>query len=424
MCIRYRHLMVAFLSVTLAIMLTFSISAKASETRLDEAYFLETTLCKNSHYNHCRTGDSLSESTLSLRINQQKTTMHLQVHNSQADFVGELTGSAESVNVENNHGYVGVYEGLIKNNQSELWVIADVVFTDEEAFSLLTIQTSQGDYPQLAYFGELTGSLGAISSAYSEKLLETLQRETAVENQLNKLSYPLDNSNTRAVDAEIREQLVLPIRIEQTEVGELSIYHANELRNQSSTPIRMRINTDTYAMVDYLEESIGIDNEIFTAFADKVYFTVEAFSDNMQTSTSSCSPASGSRKTEIPIPYYDLINDEWTYGTFEIARYSCEIETDAYSDDSYGINAVSWTLTNTNGWPASNTDGSSTSRTGLGVCAEYGYNGTLSSDTVVVMEFRGKIRYMYISMLGSDTFTGHLTTKEAKNWTAIDILND
>lgn len=75
-------------------------------------------------------------------------------------------------------------------------------------------------------------------------------------------------------------------------------------------------------------------------------------------------------------------------------------------------------------WPASDTDGNSTSRTGVGTCAEYGYHGTLSSDTVVVMEFRGKIRYMYISMLGSDTFTGHLTTKEAKNWTAIDILND
>ena len=150
-----------------------------------------------------------------------------------------LQGEYNEVDLGYSKGFVGVYEGVMTpikgvdyalNDDGMVTVILDVIFTESEVFAVITIGcASEKNLPDIIFYGEYTDLIGKISQV----------------NANEELSYRNNNDNKKevsaSVQAECRYQGCTQIKMANKVVGSISVFHASELRNQSSMSVFQKL---------------------------------------------------------------------------------------------------------------------------------------------------------------------------------------
>lgn len=125
-------------------------------------------------------------------------------------------------------GYVGVFDGVATINGEEEQITADVNYlSDEEHFTAITIGCAGDKVPQIEFFGSFTDAISELAT------LEIKSNEELYVSSQNNNSIITDELlSTTAVDATTRLQSTGTKVSSGYETATISLYHANELRNQ------------------------------------------------------------------------------------------------------------------------------------------------------------------------------------------------
>ncbi len=382
---------------------TISASLTANSALMD-AVFIERKSCS----------DDSAESSLTLDVSPDKSAIDVALTINNTHYKATLPGQANEVAVNGLVGYIGVYEGFFINSAEKtsidsvsvaegIPVIVDVTFTDKEVFAALTIgYATEKTIPEIIFFGNLSDELGAISTEYTTKTLAAQEAKA-----MDEMVFP--SNEGKSVDGETKLQANTTIKLGNYMAGALSLFHGDELRNQGSMPVYVKVNTNSISVENYVRYGLGYGSSTVTAYPGTFDLSVGGNHNSLHILTNAYLPQNASTSVTIPIPYYLPQIGFGTVG-YHLTTSSTSASLSKYSPSSQHHNKVSWSMYRISGWSPSTFDGDYTTGTGMTGEATYTYSGHVTSDVPRTMTATGKINYRYACMVFDQLVTFNLPT--------------
>lgn len=276
------------------------------------------TVCEENTDTLSRVGVSAASAQenawAALRMNTNRTDGTLLLRYGNFTYNISLSGYVEGAA----DGYVGHYQGWFSPNSQDntfypmlykketaLLASVNAVFYQNDVFFTLVIgYIGDGCTPVTMAFGERSNGINAATASYiaaakSDQLFVEVQE--AIET----------NAESRtSIDAEVRYQKHQAVTAtggtSGLELGQVSIFHANELRNQSSTPVYVKANCRATNACTYAIDYFDIDTNSVTAAARTASFTIGLFSDEswLTIEGNDYGPVSTTNSISLRVPWF------------------------------------------------------------------------------------------------------------------------
>lgn len=321
-----------------------------------------------------------------------------------------LKGICNEVNAEETSGFVGVYEGslipvrngdFISEQSANIPIIADITFTNTEMFAILTLgYVTSTEKPVILFLGDFTESIAQVSTIHAERSLA----EVKVRNSETEMITPM------SVDGTCKYQESEAAYAGNYMVGVLSIFHADELKNQGNMSTYAKVNTRTYDMEKYIEEDIGLN--AISVYADRFDVSICGNHNSFHAVTNSYLPQDGSTSETINIPVYlgSVIGLQLI--PFELEMTSTTVSTSKYSSTSpHPNNKITWSISKLTGWNSDTFDGGYGTEKGMTVASTFTYEDNVTSDISQSMSATAVIRFQYVTMVAGKLVTHHLSSE-------------
>ena len=318
---------------------------------------------------------------------------------------------------DNAKGYVGVFDGVIENyyasytniveKDKSTRVTVDVNYlSNDENFTAITIGSAGDDIePKIIFFGEYTDSIRKLCNSKSADVIE----------KRNKANLDTSQSVPLSVDAATRFQATNTKTASGYSVATVSIYYANELRNQSSMSVYAKVNSHTSEFEDYLVDVHGFDGALSSLIVYPDSWKIETVgADKYLHSNGIMNPTESTTSVTMTFPAYLPYIGFFTFN-IPLTMNSVSISTRGVAvDPIYSNNIITWDVFKRYGWNASSMDGDYTTETGGCVMAGYTYEDNVTSNRSSVIGAYGAIRYEYVytPFLGS-SMTLHMWSDDA-----------
>ena len=333
-----------------------------------------------------------------------------------------LKGNAEKII----DGYVGIYQGYIKpaeddeilnnllqNKEDEVLVTVNVTMCDENKFFTVVIGAFSDEITPIAKaYGEYTNEINKIIKASLE------QSKTILEEEKN------DDSNDimlTAIDATTRYKASANFLKDSKLVGQVSLFHANELRNQNSMSVYAKVNSNRTNANNYAREFFGLNStKISTTMPGKVNIKIESNDALLHVDGTNYNPKTGTTKLTVPIPYY--VNG--SYNTVALNMTINSVTASTSGSSPHYNQKINWSVSKTGGMLG--IDGTYSTNTGLPTFASYKYEGSITSDKTAKLTATASIVYnVYVedSIYGTIT-TYSFTTGDKSCTSTVKILAD
>lgn len=363
------------------------------------------------------------KSYIELKIPLDKKTVELTLSYGGNVSATTLYGTYSEVKYADSVGYVAVYEGFISpipnrtlalSSDGKVPLIVDITFTDSDAFAALTLgYATETLYPDIIFFGDYSAQIANISNANAVRSLEEAQIKKIVE---------VEETTSKAVDGTCKFQGYDSIYFGSKIVGVLSVFHADELRNQGNMSTYVKINTKSTAVKNYIKDDLGFGSNTMMAYPDTFNVSVCGNNNNFHAVTNSYTPQNNSTSATINIPIYAGSVVGLQFIPLDITMSSTTVTPSKYSSSSPHLNnKISWEIYKRNGWNPNTFDGGYTSDSGMSVASTYTYEGNVTSNISRNMTSTGSIRYEYwISILGNLS-SYHLSTGTMSKTTSVTI---
>lgn len=302
------------------------------------------------------------------------------------------------------NGYVGVFDGTTFIDDVEEQITIDMLYINEKInFIAVTIGCAGDIIPQILFFGEYSDSISALSSANIKKITsERIEQH---------------NSSTireTTVDATTQFQSTRTNTANGYETVTISLYHANELRNQSSMSVYAKVNSHTASFENYLADVHGYDGlfSSLSVYPDSYMIEIAGGSKHLH-SNGIVSPTSGSTSQTLTFPAYLPAIGFFTFGV-PITMTSTAITYRGIAiSPIYNDNIIKWEVYKRSGWNASTLDGYYDEAAGGVVRAGYTFESNVTSNFDTSMGAYGQVRYeyTYTPILGASV-TLHMWTED------------
>lgn len=307
-------------------------------------------------------------------------------------------------------GYASVMDGLAFIDGAYKHVTIDMLYINEnDNFTALTIGRAGKEIPVIYFYGQFSENISSLSEQNVEKTrVEMVAESVATEND-----YPQMRSTS--VDATTRFQSTDTLTSSGYEMVTISLYHANELRNQSTMSVYAKVNSHSAAFKEYMINELGFDAWGSTLIVYPDTYTVEIIGADKYLHTDGVvTPTSNVESYDLTFYAYVPEIGIISFG-FPIITSSTSVEFRGIATDPvYNNNIVSWNVYRQYGWNSWDMDGYYDDPEGGVVYARYTYEGNVTSNTRVSIGAYGSVRYEYIytNIFGS-SMTLHLWTDEA-----------
>lgn len=299
------------------------------------------------------------------------------------------------VNEITENGFVGIFEGTINENTP---VLSNLTYTEEEIFMTLTIGYLGTEEFETAFFGIDSNTINEIDNLNAQKFINQ-QKKIEENDNLNKTNI-YDDINLQAIDASTRYQGGRTLNLGGLKAIELSIYHANELKNQNSMKISAKVNTQSTNIASYLKNNVYTTATAVVPQPDKFTISILGNNSTFDIIGNSCTPASGVNSFTMYIPYYTATTGFGTFGV-PIKTSSTSITTSKEGGASYA-NKAQWELSkNLGGWPAANFNGDKGTKTGMAVTLDMHHSGTMTSSLKKPISCTTKVRFYVNASIGN-----------------------
>lgn len=359
-----------------------------------------------------------SNSTIYLCVSPDKDNVDFRLYVDES-IIRETTlkGTYNTIDSNNVSGYVAVYEGFISpipNHQFGLTqdemlpIIADVTFSDNDMFAVLTIGYATEQYnPYVFYYGDFTDSIKLISEENAKsKLTESRirQLQDIAESEEQSEEDPL------RIDATCKYKGTTAAYMGSHKAGVLSVFHADEMINTGVMSTYVKVNTKSANVQDYLEDDLGFGSSIVTVYPDTFNISINGNHNNMHAVTNSYLPQNNSTSATIDIPVYAPIIG-LQFVSYNIIMSSTTVTPSKYSNSSpHPNNILTWNIYRQNGWNPWDYDGSHSTSTGMTVQATYTYAGNVLGVITRSLTSTGSIRYEYLHEINGSYQTLHIST--------------
>ncbi len=335
---------------------------------------------------------------------------------------GQYTGIALSETM----GYVGVYEGFLVPVDGEggpsIPVIADITFTSEEMFTILTL--GHFDDPEnfnTLYFGPRSEKIEEISCIYAEAVIAKQAEESKDEvNSDNDLAEPI----SARINAKPEFWGSTSKYANNYSVGHLSLFHAPELYNNQDINIIVKLNSDCIGAKNAIAaQGVTPGYTVAYAYPDTLYFSINSRSNDFHMQADHWTPKEGSTSFAFEIPFYTKALGFQTISA-TLKTSTTKVTTSKIGTGNNSRNCIAWELwKNLGGWQNPSLDGDYTTSTGFSVEGIYKYAGNISQTHVETFSVTGALRYEYI-LLGnsSSTLTQHFKTQNMTLTSSVKVF--
>jgi hypothetical protein len=366
-----------------------------------------------------KTSDSTIQS-ISLKfdsLSSKGTSGELVFNTMKGSYSAKLSGYFEHFKDAN--GYVGVFDGILydyyaltekdNNEPSITRVTVDVNYISaEDNFTAITIGAAGADVePTISFFGEYSDSIGKLCE---QKRIDVLNKRSSVLQD-----SAVSSNEPLSVDAATRFQSTATKTASGYSVATISIYYANELRNQSSMSVYAKVNSHTADFKDYLADVHGYDGALSSLIVYPDSWMIETVgADKYLHSNGVINPTASTTSVTLTFPAYLPYIGFFTFN-IPLTMTSVSIATRGVAGSPiYSDNIITWDVFMRNGWNASTMDGDYTTETGGCVMVGYTYEDNVTVNRSSSMGAYGAIRYEYVytPFMGS-SITLHMWSDDA-----------
>lgn len=415
------------ISMTLALLLCFPMPVIAVAVEENNDSFVSGTLTENNNIlysdsnDHARLdrSDSVISNFVTIAISSDMKFVHIEGIHQGVQYSIDLPGSATEVVVDELVGFVGVYDGFVvfdNVNDSAIYVVADVIFTDSEIFAAIGFGVaSDTSTPDVSFYGTLTNSLSTISTAYSKRISEIGNDELFESNWAPNKAVRSVSDLTE--DSKYQGQVEITGGEEDDYVfGYISVFHSNEIKDTGVSSFHIKVNTNTANVLNYVREELGykyINNNAYSAQPDRFIISATLNHTTLFFLPDSHTPKNGQKTFTLPIPIIKFGNN---FSITEVSSVEMEFVTSEtavvcspYFNNTIDIHKIEWTMNSTFGFNSNYYDGNVSSGTGMLVAATVSYDGGTSTFYTSVTS-RAAIRYRYYIDTAGTILTLHFTT--------------
>ena len=347
---------------------------------------------------------------LSVKINNNTKSLNLT-----GDVEVTIYGEIDEVEDE---GFVGIFEGMIND---EIPINADVTYTDEETFLILTIGYLGTDIFETAMFGSYSESLATINETkYNVDMRDFEAMASSVSNFYDSNDEGL--VETQAVDATNRLQGSTSLYyVSGKPVSTLSVYHANQIRNQSNTKIYAKVNTNQANIKSYLKNYVYTSATNVGAIPDTFKIKITGKHSSFDMINNSCSPGNNTTTATISVPYLNA-SGGISLTSMTITTSKTTVTTSRYTSGG-GLNVAEWNIYKNLGWTdVSQFEGSQSSSKGMTASLNMQYAGTVSSNVSRSITCNGSTRWIANVLIGGDITQYHFQTGTMTVNTSVTIV--
>lgn len=345
------------------------------------------------------TDDLLGEDStiyLSISPNKENAILRFEIDD---EIIRETTlyGTYNTIETNNELGYIAVYEGEILPipnceyslaEDEKVPIIVDVTFSDKDMFAVLTLGFATDNYnPNIMFFGNFTDEIKRISKKYADTKMPKF-------GSANQPDTYESNDDPLRIDATCKYKGTNEVYMGSHKAGALSVFHADEMENTGNMSVYAKVNTKSANVKDYLENDLGFSS-IAVVYPDTFNISICGNHNNMHAVTNSYLPQNNSTSATISIPaYLPVIGLQFI--PYSIIMSSTTITPSKYSDSSIHLNnRLTWNIYRQNGWNPWDFDGSHSTSTGMTVQSTYTYEGNVLGVITRSMTSTGSIRYEY-----------------------------
>lgn len=359
-----------------------------------------------------------SWAVLDVDANLTTASIYLKINNHIYNF--DVFGSAEAVGP----GHVGFYQGylepdeddllmqsLLRPDSSGILVSVNAVICGEDTFFTLVIGIiANNQNPIVKAYGTRTNVIDNIIKAHAKN------KEDFYKANLYDYDEAESSNVTQAsVDALTRYQSRKSIYDSSYRVvGEVSLFHANELRNQGSMSVYAKVNSNTKNANAYARNYFGLtSNDISVVYPTKVELSVSSNDKYLHIDGINYAPTDETKRITVSVPFY--LN-----GSFDVVDTNMTISSvDATTSGSapYYNQNVKWITRHSLGLVG--LDGSYSSKHGLPGFASYKYEGTVRAPKNATLTASAYIMYtVYVEDATYGTLSEYTFTTETKSCTS------
>lgn len=334
-----------------------------------------------------------------------------------------LQGVYDEVVIQNEVGYVGVYEGFISpienrnlavDSNGQLPIIADITFTDTDIFAVLTLGYASGNKnPDILFYGNYSMKIADVSNTNAIQALAEVEKENI---------YKSETATPMSVDTTCKYQGCDDVYFGSQMAGVLSVFHADNIRSGGSMTTYVKVNTKSSLVESYIENGLAYGSNTMAAYPDKFNISISGNDNGLHVATNSYAPQNNTTSSTINIPVYlgPILGSQTV--PFSITMSSTTVTASSYSGSSqHPNNKLSWEIYKRNGWNPDTFDGGYTTKTGMSVAATYMYEGNVTTSYTRSMTATGSIRYEYWVMIMGNLSAHHLSTGVMSKTTNVTI---
>ena len=331
-----------------------------------------------------------------------------------------LSGGSNLIETNGCIGYVGVYEGLmlpaLERNLSTdengfVHVTLDIIYTEAEAFAVLTIGDPTETYnSEIIFYGEFTPVIADVSSENAKRAKAEKTRN-------------IEEPSVPRINASPKYQGSSSTYMGSHKAGELSVVHADELSNQGVMTTSAKVNSQSASVKSYLSGDMGYGSLVSLVYPDDFKISMCGYDNYLHAVTNSYLPQEGFTTATIPLPVYGGPVIGLQFISINVTMSSTTVTRSRYTNSSPSDNnRLAWEMYKLHGWNASDYDGDYSTGTGMAATASYTYEGDMSSSFSRSMYFTGQIRYEYwVTIMGTMTAL-HLSTSTMGRMTSVTIF--
>jgi hypothetical protein len=335
-------------------------------------------------------------------------------------------------------GYVGGLNGLIYNDRPATYrngleryvnneyymqrVVLDINYIPKSGdnFSTLTIGSIGQTVPTILFFGDYTDALQKITAKYI-KISNTRSAASDIKTDTEVTAY--------AVDGDLRFQSKAYVNTSNGYVACVSLYHANELRNQGNMTVAAKVNSNSLNFRNYLKYSLGFNVPGSTIITYPDSFNIEIVgADGKLHSTRSVAPNNSQTTVNFPLTVY-IPRYGWITIDIPITMSSTSVAYRPVAvNPIFSDSIVTWDIFKRYGWNLQDMDfvtaNPEKENTGMRVKSIYTYEGNVTNSFKTSMGAYGSIRYEYSYYLPGvpNPSISHMWTSEALTANSLTIV--
>lgn len=418
--------------VIMIALLASVVSADNSHS-VNEKFLEQNTTFMNRNNVETRNAASNSNMTVELDIDEENECAVIKLDRNGKEYVISAEGHIQHVSVGELDGNVGTFEGqLIPFTDDQYFksfavedkpvsIIADVTYTDSDMFTSITIGViSDSTDPEILYFGDYTDDIRSISQQIACSTLTSSEQSIYVDQP------PYNNISTTSVQAGTEYQGRKDISYGGIKFGEISAFHADQLRNQATMSVFAKVNGDRENLSDYVHNVLGYTTPDYAihSYVDTVDISIEGRHVGLH-NTGIFIPAADVDSYTIPIYAYlgEILGVQSVNITFIIG--SVVVETSRYGLSIHPDNKVSWEIYKDLGLPV---NGSYSTTGGVGVKALYIMEANnITTSFNATMRFVGALQFKCVATDVStgevgDVYTHTIKTDDTILNTTVEII--